>query len=151
MQERQDVTRGVRPGGPRRGPGMPGPLAAAVVFAALLRAVVPSAAGAEEVGRGLIEAVRAEDAESVVALLDRGADARASQPDGATALHWASYRDAVDLADLLIDAGAGVDAANDYGVTPSRSPARTARRAWRGGSWRPARTPISAARRARPP
>ena len=118
---------------------MPGPLAAAVVFAALLRAVVPSAAGAEEVGRGLIEAVRAEDAGSVVALLDRGADARAAQPDGATALHWASYRDAVDLADLLIAAGAGVDAANDYGVTPlalacENGSARMARRLLAAGA-----------------
>ena len=123
MQERQDVTRGVRPGVPRRGPVLPGRLVAvvvfaAVVFAAVLRAVVPLAAGAEEGGRGLIEAVRADDAKAVVALLERGADARAAQPDGATALHWASYRDAVGLADLLIAAGADLDAANDYGITP---------------------------------
>ena len=123
MQERQDVTRGVRPGVPRRGPVLPGRLVAvvvfaAVVFAAVVFAAVPLAAGAEEGGRGLIEAVRADDAKAVVALLERGADARAAQPDGATALHWASYRDAVGLADLLIAAGADLDAANDYGVTP---------------------------------
>ncbi len=123
MQERQDVTRGVRPGVPRRGPVLPGRLVAvvvfaAVVFAAVLRAIVPLAGGAEEGGRGLIEAVRADDAKAVVAFLERGADARAAQPDGATALHWASYRDAVGLADLLIAAGADLDAANDYGVTP---------------------------------
>ena len=118
MQERQDVTRGVRPGRPRRGPAMPGSLVAAVTLAATLPAVVPSAAGAEEDGRGLIEAVRTGDAGAVVALLDGGADAGAAQPDGATALHWASYRDAVDLADLLLAAGADVDAANDYGITP---------------------------------
>ncbi len=66
----------------------------------------------------LIEAVKAEDASAVAALLDAAADANAPAPDGATPLHWAAYRDALPLAGLLIDAGAAVDAANDYGVTP---------------------------------
>lgn len=38
--------------------------------------------------------------------------------DGTTALHWASYRDDVAKADLLLRAGAKVNAANDLGVTP---------------------------------
>ena len=80
-------------------------------------AAVPAAGAGQDGGR-LIEAVRAEDAETVRALLDGGADVRAAQPDGATALHWASYLGALGLADLLVEAGAGVDAANDYGVTP---------------------------------
>ena len=41
-----------------------------------------------------------------------------AQADGTTALHWAAYRDDVDSADLLIRAGAKVNAANDLGVTP---------------------------------
>ncbi len=35
-----------------------------------------------------------------------------------TALHWASYHDDLDSADLLIRAGAKVNAANDLGATP---------------------------------
>ena len=35
--------------------------------------------------------------------------------DGATALHWAVYRDDLELADLLIRAGANVKAANREG------------------------------------
>ena len=38
--------------------------------------------------------------------------------DGATPLHWASYRDNLDEADRLIRAGANVNAANDLGATP---------------------------------
>ena len=89
--------------------------AAALLIAFLAGA--PPAAGAEQDQR-LIEAVKAEDVQAVRALLDGRADVSAAQPDGATALHWASYRDALDLAGLLIEAGAGVDAPNDYGVTP---------------------------------
>ena len=40
------------------------------------------------------------------------------KPDGTTALHWASYRDDLESADLLIRAGANVNAANDLGATP---------------------------------
>src|SRR4029453_18505641 len=38
--------------------------------------------------------------------------------DGATALHWAVYRDDLESADLLIAAGARVDAANRQHFTP---------------------------------
>jgi ankyrin repeat protein len=40
------------------------------------------------------------------------------QADGTTALHWATYSDDLDTADLLIRAGAHVNVANDLGVTP---------------------------------
>ena len=43
------------------------------------------------------------------------ADVNAPQVDGATALHWAVYRDDLELADLLIRAGANVNAANREG------------------------------------
>ena len=66
----------------------------------------------------LIDAVKADDAAGVTALLDQRVDVNTPQPDGATPLHWAAYRDAVDLADLLVEAGADVNTANDYGVTP---------------------------------
>ena len=41
-----------------------------------------------------------------------------AQVDGATALHWAVYRDDAELLDMLIRAGADVKAANSEGVTP---------------------------------
>ena len=50
--------------------------------------------------------------------LQKKADVNAAEGDGATALHWASYRDRLDIADLLIASGAKVNAANDLGATP---------------------------------
>jgi ankyrin repeat protein len=40
------------------------------------------------------------------------------EADGATALAWAAHWDDIETADLLIRAGANVNAANVYGVTP---------------------------------
>ena len=51
-------------------------------------------------------------------LLQQKADVNAPQVDGATALHWAVYRDDLDAANLLLRAGADVDVANREGVTP---------------------------------
>ena len=78
-------------------------------------AAAPARAGAD--GASLIEAAKAQDAEAVRTLLAGGADVNAVQADGATALHWAAYRDALDTAGLLIGAGARVDAANELGAT----------------------------------
>ena len=66
----------------------------------------------------LIEAAKGGDWEAVRALLEQGADVTATAPDGATALHWASYWDDVETAELLIRASADVSAANDLGATP---------------------------------
>ena len=68
--------------------------------------------------RRIIDAVKEQDHEAVRALVAQQVDVNAPQPDGATALHWASYGDALDIAGLLIDAGADVNPRNDYGVTP---------------------------------
>lgn len=47
-----------------------------------------------------------------------GADARLTDPDGTTALHWAVRHDDLATAKSLIKDGADVKAANRYGVTP---------------------------------
>jgi uncharacterized protein len=51
-------------------------------------------------------------------LIQQKANINAPQIDGATALHWAVYRDDAELADMLLRAGADVKAANREGVTP---------------------------------
>ena len=66
----------------------------------------------------LVEAARHSNREAVRALLQQKIDVNEPQPDGATALHWAAYRDDLDTASLLIHAGANVNAVNELGVAP---------------------------------
>ncbi|MEE2638625.1 MAG: ankyrin repeat domain-containing protein [Acidobacteriota bacterium] len=66
----------------------------------------------------LIQAVKDGDALAVGELLEHDADVNARQGDGATALHWAAHRNDLEIADLLIGAGAAVNTMNDLGVTP---------------------------------
>ncbi len=81
-------------------------------------AVATAAAGAQPPGIPLIEAAKTGDAAAVRALLDRGVDVDASEPDGTTALHWAAHNDDLDLAARLVRAGAAVDATTRHGVAP---------------------------------
>ena len=69
-------------------------------------------------GSDVADAVRKGDKAALRALLQKKADVNAPQVDGATAIHWAVYRDDLEVADLLIRAGANVKAANREGVTP---------------------------------
>ena len=55
------------------------------------------------------DAVMRGDTAAVRALLAQKADVNATQADGATALHWAVYREDLAPADLLIQAGANVE------------------------------------------
>jgi ankyrin repeat protein len=55
------------------------------------------------------------DTESVRALLRGGADVNAAQGDGMTALHWAAVHDEVEMADLVLYAGANLEAATRLG------------------------------------
>jgi len=65
----------------------------------------------------IIDAVRKGDREALRALLQKGANVNEAEADGATALHWASYRDDVQSADALLKAGAKINTANDLGAT----------------------------------
>jgi len=58
------------------------------------------------------------DREAVRALLQKGVEIDAAQPDGMTALHWAARRDDVETAAVLLRAGARVTAATRYGILP---------------------------------
>jgi ankyrin repeat protein len=64
------------------------------------------------------DAAMAGDTAAVRTLVAKHADVNAPQPDGATGLHWAVYRQDVAMASLLIRAGANVKAANREGITP---------------------------------
>jgi uncharacterized protein len=67
----------------------------------------------------LVDAAKKGDREAVRALLKQaGSNVNATEADGTTALHWASYRDDLETADLLIRSGAKVNTANDLGATP---------------------------------
>jgi ankyrin repeat protein len=85
------------------------------VIPVMLAAVLMGAGG----GRPPIaDAARNGDKDALRALLQKKVDVNATEADGTTALHWASYRDDIESADLLIRAGAKVNAANDLGATP---------------------------------
>jgi len=64
------------------------------------------------------DAVMKGDKAALRAALQQKADVNLPQVDGATALHWAVYRDDGEAADLLIKAGATADVKNREGVTP---------------------------------
>jgi ankyrin repeat protein len=84
----------------------------------IVAGLVVTLAGAGSDLSPLIEAAKNGNRETLRTLLKPGADVNATQGDGTTALHWASYRDDLESADLLIRARANVNAANDLGATP---------------------------------
>jgi len=66
----------------------------------------------------LVEAAQRQDTAAVQSLLGERVDVDTPQADGATPLAWAAHWDDLGMADLLMRAGANVNAANDLGVTP---------------------------------
>ena len=90
---------------------------AAVVPLAMWASLGPASAAPVR-DNPLVAAVKASDTEAVRALLAQRVDVDAAEPDGTTALHWASYQGDLETATLLLRAGAGADRPNRYGVTP---------------------------------
>src|SRR5262245_53509103 len=66
----------------------------------------------------VVDDVMRGDLAAIRALIARKADVNRPQADGATALHWAVYRNDLAVVDLLLRAGAQVKVANSFGVTP---------------------------------
>ena len=66
----------------------------------------------------LIEATKNQNRTEVEKLLDSGVNADDSQGDGATAMHWAAYRNDAGIADSLLKHGANPNSSDDHGVTP---------------------------------
>src|SRR5947209_3189345 len=84
-------------------------------IALLLSTVSVRAAGSNAL---LADAAEKMDRARVRSLLQQRVDVNARQVDGMTALHWATYHDDLETAQLLTRAGANVKAASRYGVTP---------------------------------
>ena len=85
---------------------------------AILSLVTVATLGARTADVQLIHAVKDGNTSAVRKLLEHDADVNGRQGDGATALHWAAYRNDLKTAELLIRAGAVVNTTNDLGVTP---------------------------------
>ena len=79
---------------------------------ALGLSVLVNAAGSAAVA----DAVMKRDKDAVRTLLKEGADVNAAQGDGMTALHWASRSGDVELAQMLLYAGANVKATTRLGA-----------------------------------
>jgi ankyrin repeat protein len=73
----------------------------------------------------LVDAVKAGDKATALALIDKRVDVNVPEADGTTALHWAVHQNDLELAERLIRAGAKVNAKNDYGATPMSEAAVT--------------------------
>ena len=79
----------------------------ALLVAGLLWLLPPDSPVADAAARGDVETVRS--------LVRQGADVNAAQGDGMTALHWAAEEGSLELAEVLIHAGARVDARTRLG------------------------------------
>jgi ankyrin repeat protein len=83
------------------------------VIALLSMACLPAIAASD-----LADAAMQGNREAVRTLLQRKVNVDAPQVDGTTALHWAVRGDDLEMADLLIGAGAKVSVANREGAMP---------------------------------
>jgi ankyrin repeat protein len=80
-------------------------------------AAIPSLADADR-GSALIEAAEQGDLSAVRSLVQKS-DVNSAQGDGMTALHWAAYHEDLEMAGVIVKAGANVNAANRLNaVTP---------------------------------
>jgi ankyrin repeat protein len=70
-------------------------------------------------------ALKNNDRDGALRLLEQKADVNAAEADGTTPLHWAVYQGDADLVDRLIKAGANVNAMNEYGSAPLAEAAAT--------------------------
>jgi ankyrin repeat protein len=66
----------------------------------------------------LADAVASQDDATFQTLLPTVNDINAIQVDGMTALHWAAHHDNLEIARVLLNAGAKASIENEYGVTP---------------------------------
>ena len=70
-------------------------------------------------------ALKNNDRDAALKLIEQKTDVNAAEADGTTPLHWAVYQNDPDLVDRLIKAGANVNAMNEYGSAPLAESAAT--------------------------
>ena len=80
-------------------------------LAVLVLAAVPALLAAAGGDTRMAEAAMRGDRAAVRALIASAADVNGAQGDGMTALHWAAYNDDVEMARMLVVAGANLRAA----------------------------------------
>ena len=83
------------------------------VFLSCIVSIGQNAASSE-----VARAAERGDRAAVRDLIGKKADVNATQPDGATALHWAVYRNDSEMIDSLLAAGAKVNVTNRNGISP---------------------------------
>src|ERR1039458_4065848 len=66
----------------------------------------------------LVDAVRSGNTAAVRSLIASKVNVNAPSADSSTPLHWAVEQDDFELANMLIDAGADVNAKTRYNITP---------------------------------
>src|SRR5262245_18369278 len=84
-------------------------------------AVTLSCIAAINLGAGRSDVANAAekgDRAALLQLIAQKADVNAAQPDGATALHWAVYRNDREMVDTLLRAGAKAAVTNKNGISP---------------------------------
>lgn len=86
----------------------------ALVFACTLASTCSLAADAPT----LPDVINAGDRAGALQAINSGADVNQASMDGTTALHWAVYREDLELVRLLLARSADPDRRNDYGATP---------------------------------
>src|SRR5690349_17574212 len=84
----------------------------------LVATIVGAVAGSGVAQWPVADAAMRGDGAEVRRLVQSGADVKAAQADGGTALHWAAYHGDVALAEVLLKAGADVATPNRNGSTP---------------------------------
>src|SRR5579885_1858969 len=84
-----------------------------LIITLLLALAAPAAVKPE-----VADAAMQGDKAALRALLQKQADVNAPQNDGSTALHWAVRANDLEMAQLLLAAGARVSTANASGATP---------------------------------
>src|SRR5580704_1498334 len=90
----------------------------------LTASVVAALAAATDSGTRLVEAARNQDRAAIAVLLKQHANVNATDPAGETALYWSAHWGDAESVDALTQAGAKVNIASRYGLTPLWEAAR---------------------------
>ena len=87
----------------------------ALVVSCFLVTMLSGLAATAPAGSPVADAAKRGDADAVRALLEQGADVQTPHADGMSALHWAAQRNDLEIAQVLICAGANLEAATRLG------------------------------------